>query len=123
MQVSEVKAAFILWDVANDTSVNDPILEVLNQPEDCLVFNQTVVICMAPPQRWEVVQAIKRKGYELRICAYRPSDNRMSMNSFKFEYLPHVPSEKEKDFQGPSGNSFKNILEFELKMGASTQMG
>jgi hypothetical protein len=102
--VSEVKAAFILWDKDNDNSVNDPILEVLNQPEECTVFNQTVVVCMAPPQKWEVIQEIKRKNYELRICAYRPSDNRMSMNSFKFEYLPHVPSDVEsRDFQGPSG--------------------
>ena len=92
-----------MWDKTNDTSVNDPILEVLSQPEDCTVFNQTVVVCTAPPQKWDVVQAIKRKNYELRICAYRPSDNRMSMNSFKFEYLPHVPSDQNQALQGPSG--------------------
>ena len=66
----------------------------LNQPEDCTVFNQTVVICTVPPQKWEVIQAINRLNYELRICAFRPSDNRMSMNAFKFEYLPHVPTEQ-----------------------------
>lgn len=102
--VSEVKAAFILWDLENGVSINDPILEVLNQPEDCTVFNQTVVVCTAPAQDWNVIQAIKRKNFELRICAYRPSDNRMSMNSFKFEYLPHVPSEDgPNSFHGPSG--------------------
>jgi len=88
--VSEVKAAFVLWDKENDCIINDPIAENLNQPEDCTVFNQTVVICYAPPQDWNVLQAIKAKNFEIRICAYRPSDNRMSMNSFKYEYLPHV---------------------------------
>ena len=84
-------------------------MEVLNQPEDCTVFNQTVVVCTAPPQKWEVIQAIKRKNYELRICAYRPSDNRMSMNSFKFEYLPHVPTNHTpQNFQGPSGKFLQN---------------
>ena len=51
------EAALTLWDLENDTSINDPILEVLNQPEDCTVFNQTVVVRMAPPQKWEVIQA------------------------------------------------------------------
>ena len=73
--------------------MNDPILQDLKQPEDCTVFNQTVITCTVPPQKWEVIQTIKRLNYELRICAFRPSDNRMSMNSFKFEYLPHVPTE------------------------------
>jgi len=92
--VSEIKAAFVLWDRTNNVTVNDPILMDLNQPEDCTVFNQTVVICTVPPQKWEVIQAINRLNYELRICAFRPSDNRMSMNAFKFEYLPHVPTEQ-----------------------------
>ena len=94
--------------------MNDPILMDLNQPEDCTVFNQTVVICTVPPQKWEVIQAINRLNYELRICAFRPSDNRMSMNAFKFEYLPHVPTEQNaqsfQSFQSSSGWYFKLIL-------------
>lgn len=104
--MSEVKAAFILWDTQNDTFINDPILEVLNQPVDCEVFNHTAVVCFAPPQKWECLQEIKSKGYELRLCVYRPSDNRMSMNSFKYEYLPHVPFDKNQTpIQGSIGKT------------------
>ena len=113
-QVSEVKAAFVLWDTEGNCSVNDPILEVLNQPVDCAVFNQTVVTCYAPPQNWDVIQAIKAKNFELRICAYRPSDNRISMNSFKYEYLPHVQSQPTQEFEGPSGMYYIHMMHLGL---------
>ena len=97
----------MLWDKANESTVDNDDYEatykLINQPEDCTVFNQTVVICYAPPQDWNVLQAIKKKNLELRICVHRPSDSRMSMNSFKYEYLPHVPSNQGPAFEGPSG--------------------
>ena len=57
-----------------------------------MVFNQTVITCIAPPQDPNVIREIKQKNLELHIFAYRPSDNRLSRNSFKFEYMDHVPA-------------------------------
>ena len=64
----------------------------MNQPRDPVVFNQTVITCIAPPQDPNVIREIKQKNLELHIFAYRPSDNRLSRNSFKFEYMDHVPA-------------------------------
>lgn len=79
----------------------------LKQPEDCVVFNQTVITCITPPQSWDVIQEIRQKNLELRIFAYRPSDNRLSRNSFKFEYLEHVQAipQNKHSFYGPAGTS------------------
>lgn len=104
--VSEVKAAFILWSKEENCTINDhSILSRLKQPEDCTVFNQTVITCIAPPQSWDVIQEIRQKNLELRIFAYRPSDNRLSRNSFKFEYLEHVQAAQQTkhSFYGPTG--------------------
>ena len=86
-------------------------MQRLKQPEDCTVFNQTVISCIAPPQSWDVIQEIRQKNLELRIFAYRPSDNRLSRNSFKFEYLEHVSANQpmKNNFYGPSGK-FENIF-------------
>jgi hypothetical protein len=92
--VSEVKVAFLLWDLRINNSVNHRLSPRLNQPDEtkCSVFNQCVIVCTVPPQDWDVIQEIEKEGLELRICAYRPTDNRMSVNNFKFDYLPHGPS-------------------------------
>ena len=102
LKVSEVKASFVLWDDSRENYVNDPLVDELTQPQDLMVLNQTVVVCVAPPQKWEVIEAIKRKKLQLRLCAYRPTDNRMSMNSLKYDYLPHVPS---KSIEGIPGKN------------------
>ena len=112
-QVSEVKAAFILWSKEENCTINDhSILSRLKQPEDCTVFNQTVITCIAPPQSWDVIQEIRQKNLELRIFAYRPSDNRLSRNSFKFEYLEHVQAAQQTkhSFYGPTGKNPKLTL-------------
>ena len=46
------------------------------------MFNQTVLICTVPEQDPDVIADIEKAGLELRITAYRPSDNKMSKTRY-----------------------------------------
>jgi hypothetical protein len=66
-----------------------PLFTRIKRPKNCSVFNQTVLICTVPAQDPAVIKEISDLGLELRITAYRPSDNKMSKTSFLFRYFRH----------------------------------
>ena len=71
----------------SDKIVNNEHFELfkqINQPKDCSVFNQCLVKFAAPKQSFDVIKEIQRKGFELRVSAFRPSDRKMSSKSFPF---------------------------------------
>ena len=75
------QANFILFDPVQKevtTSSHHELFSRIKRPKDCSVFNQTVLICTVPAQDPEVIADIEKAGLELRITAYRPSDNKMS---------------------------------------------
>ena len=75
------QANFILFDPVHKevtTQSHHELFSRIRRPKDCSVFNQTVLICTVPEQDPEVIADIEKAGLELRITAYRPSDNKMS---------------------------------------------
>ncbi len=84
--VQDVKANFILWDPAKRevvmTQRHQDLFSRIRRPKDCSVFNQTVLICTVPQQDPAVIREIEEQGLELRITAYRPSDNKMSKTRY-----------------------------------------
>ena len=47
------------------------IMDRINQPEKCSVFNQTVLIFKSPKQDYDVIREIKDAGLQLRLAAFR----------------------------------------------------
>ena len=83
------QANFILFDPVQKevtTQSHHELFSRIKRPKDCSVFNQTVLICTVPEQDPEVIADIEKAGLELRITAYRPSDNKMS----KTRYWNHI---------------------------------
>ena len=60
--VADVRANFILYDpeaksIVYNTKFHD-LMRKINQPEDCTVFNQTVLFFKAPEQNYDVIQEV-----------------------------------------------------------------
>ena len=79
------QANFILFDPVQKevtTQSHHELFSRIKRPKDCSVFNQTVLICTVPEQDPDVIADIEKAGLELRITAYRPSDNKMSKTRY-----------------------------------------
>ena len=90
--IADVKANFVLWDPKKGDIVYDLHLDIQKQikhPDNCSVFNQTALIFRAPKQKYEVIRKIRQLGLQLRLAAFRPSDKKLSANSFEFTYVEH----------------------------------
>ena len=46
-------------------------------------------IFTVPPQKYEVIDAIRNTGHRLKLALYRSLDGTYSETAFNFDYLPH----------------------------------
>ena len=83
-----IKARFYLFDKkSQELCENSDILDKLVQPINSSVKNQYCVTFTAPPQDLDFLKNLERRGLEIRLFMFRPSDGELSQGSKIFNYI------------------------------------
>ena len=83
-----IKARFNLYDKKTQELCNDiETLQKLVQPQNSTWKNQYCVTFTAPPQNLDFLKDLERRGLDIYLSMYRPSDGELSRGSKIFNYI------------------------------------